>query len=144
MAPGTGGFLIMSLITPVAMYLVFSNIGSGAFAGDNASKAALMIGMAGFGAVGAALFEPPLVIGDAAAIDPAAAREMVEALRRASVKLGDNREADLWRAVVLIRLGDRESGRALIAELTEARPSLRQFVAGLEAVGILPPTAGGA
>ncbi|MBC6462304.1 ABC transporter permease [Actinomadura sp. HBU206391] len=49
-----GGYLFMTLITPVAMYLVFTNLKMGATDGHDSARYS-MVGMAGFGAVGAAL-----------------------------------------------------------------------------------------
>ncbi|MFI6585247.1 DUF1028 domain-containing protein [Embleya sp. NPDC050493] len=92
----------------------------------------------GFRTIGAALFAPPLVIGDPSGIAAADAREMVEALTAAAAGLGGNSEADLWRAVILLRCGEFDAGGTLLAELTSARPQLREFARGLERVGILP------
>jgi uncharacterized Ntn-hydrolase superfamily protein len=92
----------------------------------------------GFGAVGAALFGPPLVIGDAGAIDPTAAAAAVARLEEAAPSLGTNREADLWRSVILIRSGQVETGTQLLNELIDERPALRGFADGLVDVGILP------
>ncbi|TYB46351.1 DUF1028 domain-containing protein [Actinomadura chibensis] len=90
-----------------------------------------------FGVVGATLFAPPLVIGDPTGIEDGA-EAATAALAGAAGKLGANREADLWRAVVLIRSGAAEEGARLLDELTAARPALAGFVAGLARVGILP------
>ncbi|MYS84921.1 DUF1028 domain-containing protein [Embleya scabrispora] len=92
----------------------------------------------GFRTIGAALFAPPLVIGDASGIAAAEAREMVRALAAAAAGLGGNPEADLWRAVILLRSGEVDAGGALLAELGAARPHLGEFARGLERVGILP------
>ncbi|MFE3200432.1 DUF1028 domain-containing protein [Embleya sp. NPDC059237] len=92
----------------------------------------------GFRAIGAALFAPPLVIGDASGIVADRARETIAALASAAIGLGANREADLWRAVVLLRSGRVDAGRALIDELSAGRPQLAEFARGLAQVGILP------
>ncbi|WP_331771814.1 DUF1028 domain-containing protein (plasmid) [Embleya sp. NBC_00888] len=92
----------------------------------------------GFRAIGAALFAPPLVIGDASRITAADARAMVEALAGVAPGLGANREADLWRAVILLRCGESAAGGALLAELTADRPQLGEFARGLQRIGILP------
>ncbi|MGH3240610.1 MAG: DUF1028 domain-containing protein, partial [Spirillospora sp.] len=90
-----------------------------------------------FGLVGATLFAPPLVIGDRSGIETGADAASA-ALAEAAGKLGANREADLWRAVVLLRSGAADEGTRLLDELTAARPGLAGFVAGLARVGILP------
>ncbi|MEU0934989.1 DUF1028 domain-containing protein [Embleya sp. NPDC005971] len=92
----------------------------------------------GFRTIGAALFAPPLVIGDAAGITAAEAHETVRALTAAGAGLGGNAEADLWRAVILLRCGEADAGRALLAELVADRPQLGEFARGLARVGILP------
>ena len=48
------GYLVMSLISPLTMYLVFTTIDIGGQSGD-AGAVYAMVGMAGFGAVGAVL-----------------------------------------------------------------------------------------
>ncbi|MDQ6522604.1 DUF1028 domain-containing protein [Nocardioides sp. LHD-245] len=93
----------------------------------------------GFAAVGAALFAAPLVIGARTDIDTGRAAAMIERLGAAAALLGDNREADLWRAVVALRSGRTELGRAAMSELVRDRPGLAGFVRGLADVGILRP-----
>jgi len=90
-----------------------------------------------FGVVGATLFAPPLVIGAADGLD-AIADAAIADLAEAATKLGANREADLWRAVVSIRAGRLDEGWSLLAELGAERRELVGFVDGLRAVGILP------
>lgn len=91
----------------------------------------------GFGAVGAALFAAPLVIGARAAVDPAQADAMLHRLAAAEDLLGDNREAALWRAVVALRAGRTSLGREVLTALLRERPALGGFVDGLVEVGIL-------
>ncbi|WP_418060700.1 DUF1028 domain-containing protein [Pimelobacter simplex] len=91
----------------------------------------------GFGAVGAALFAAPLVIGARAAVDPAQAVAMLDRLAAAEDLLGDNREAALWRAVVALRAGRTTLGREVLTALLRERPALGGFVDGLVEVGIL-------
>ncbi|XBB66949.1 DUF1028 domain-containing protein [Nocardioides sp. WV_118_6] len=91
----------------------------------------------GFGAVGAALFAAPLVIGARAAVDPAQADAMLDRLAAAEDLLGDNREAALWRAVVALRAGRTSLGREVLPALLRERPALGGFVDGLVEVGIL-------
>lgn len=93
----------------------------------------------GFGAVGAALFAAPLVIGPRAAIDPAQAAAMLDRLAAAEGLLGDNREAALWRAVVALRAGRTMLGRDVVADVLRDRPALGGFVDGLVEVGVLDP-----
>lgn len=91
----------------------------------------------GFGAVGAALFAAPLVIGTRSAIDPVHADAMLDRLAAAEALLGGNREAALWRAVVALRAGRTALGREVLAGLLRDRPALGDFVDGLVQVGIL-------
>lgn len=89
-----------------------------------------------FAVIGQVLFNPPLVIGHSA-IGKADAQAAVDALAEVGPRLGDNREADLWRAVVLVRSGRTTEGRRLMDELTEINPDLSGLFAGLAEVGIL-------
>lgn len=91
----------------------------------------------GFGAVGAALFAAPLVIGTRSAIDPVQADAMLDRLAAAEALLGGNREAALWRAVVALRAGRTALGREVLAGLLRDRPALGDFVDGLVQVGVL-------
>lgn len=91
-----------------------------------------------FSAIGGALFAAPLVIGDPTDIVAAEAHRMIEDLAEAATLLDDNREADLWRAVIQIRSGDQRAGSALLSDLIAVRPQLSDFALGLEQVGILP------
>ncbi|MFI0418787.1 DUF1028 domain-containing protein [Spongiactinospora sp. 9N601] len=108
----------------------------------------------GFRSVGAALFTPGVVIGAPGDLDPGTdPAEFVDRLTDAVRALGDNREAALWRAVILLRSSapdrgrdrdsgrdrdrERERGRRELAELLADRPSLGPFVRALADVGIL-------
>ncbi|RBQ14948.1 DUF1028 domain-containing protein [Spongiactinospora rosea] len=92
----------------------------------------------GFRAVGATLFTPGVVIGTPGELDPATdPAGFVDLLTEAVPDLGDNREAALWRAVVLLRFNEPERGGRELAALLADRPSLGPFVRALAEVGIL-------
>lgn len=98
-----------------------------------------------FSVIGAALFAPPMVIGDmSGGIDPGEAAVMLAALEQASVTLGANREAEIWRAVILMRSGEIDAGRRALADLVEERPELASFIDGLGRVGIVGEASAGA
>lgn len=98
-----------------------------------------------FATIGTALFAPPMVIGDIGdGLDPADVAVMTAALAGASRVLGANREAELWRAVILDRSDDVDGARQAMADLIDNCPELSPFISGLAQVGIIGRSPDGA
>ncbi len=80
-----------------------------------------------FGEIGRVLFAPPLVIGDDKPTH-AEAEAALPGLLEAAKLLGDNREADVWRGVILFRAGREDEAKAVFDELP---PELGGFLRAL-------------
>jgi uncharacterized Ntn-hydrolase superfamily protein len=66
-----------------------------------------------------------------------AAEEALVNLEAADAVLEGNREAAVWRAVVLARVGRVEDARQVVKELAASHPELNEFVKRLPAAGLL-------
>ncbi|MEU8250563.1 DUF1028 domain-containing protein [Nonomuraea sp. NPDC048916] len=85
------------------------------------------------------VFAPGLVTG----AEPVVGDELEAALaglRATQRELGDDPEPTAWQGVLLLRAGQTERGRELLARAIAARPQLARFVDGLAQVGTIPLT----
>ncbi|HEX4811434.1 MAG TPA: DUF1028 domain-containing protein [Nonomuraea sp.] len=83
------------------------------------------------------VFAPGLVTGS----EPVVGEKLEEALaglRATQRELGEDPEPTAWQGVLLLRAGEVERGRELLARAIAARPPLARFVDGLAEVGTIP------
>lgn len=90
-----------------------------------------------FDAVSGTMFAPGLMVGPYAEPAPGDRDRALAELAAAAEVLGENPEAEFWRAVLLARSGDLPGARAQLARPLRLNPRLTVFLDRLAAAGFL-------
>lgn len=90
-----------------------------------------------FDSVGAVMFAPRIMLGTLHGVSERELDDALDRLAAAAEILGDNHEAEFWRAVLLARAGRSEDATAAFGELFTVADHLRSFLRSVCEAGVV-------